>query len=391
MLTEARLGECKVSTPLRVLHIGKFYPPHKGGMESHLQVLCEELSHTISPSVVVANDGRSRLNETVAGIPVSRLGTKLTLAAAPLCPDMIGCIRDADVDLIHVHLPNPGAVLAYLASGHKGPLVVTYHSDTPRQRILSKLFEPLLHRFLSKASAILVTSANYLETSSVLRKHRERCRIVPLGIRLGEFTTCDSGAARRIREKYGNRIILAVGRLVYYKGFNHLVEAMAKVDGHLLLIGEGPLRAELEQLTRACGSADRVHFLGMVSSEDFPPYYHAVDAFVLPSVARSEAFGIVQIEAMAAGLPVINTQLDSGVPFVSLHGVTGLTVPPGDSAALASAINLVLTDAALRAQYGAAARVRATEMFSAETMTNQTLDAYRATLGLSPEQLTRDR
>src|SRR6185503_13936130 len=120
------------------------------------------------------------------------------------------------------------------------------------------------------------------------------------------------------------------------KGFEYLVQAMEKVDGRLLIIGDGPLRESLMQQAKARGILDRVVFLGEIS--DISPYYHAADVFALASVARSEAFGIVQLEAMACGKPVVNTNLDSGVPFVSLHGETGLTVPPQDPDALAFAL-----------------------------------------------------
>src|SRR5205814_5952563 len=127
-------------------------------------------------------------------------------------------------------------------------------------------------------------------------------------------------------------------------GFEYLIEALTSVKGKLLLVGTGPLLEELAALAAARGVADRVVFLGEIQNEDVTPYYHASDVFVLPSIARSEAFGIVQIEAMAAGKPVVNTDLDSGVPFVSQHDLTGLTVPPKNSAALANALNRILDD-----------------------------------------------
>jgi rhamnosyl/mannosyltransferase len=181
-----------------------------------------------------------------------------------------------------------------------------------------------------------------------------------------------------VREKFGSRLVIAVGRLVYYKGFDYLIEAMSGVDGRLLIIGEGPLRVELERLAVDRGLRDKVVFLGRVT--DAAPYYHACDVFVLPSVARSEAFGIVQLEAMAAGRPVINTQLDSGVPFVSLNGVSGLTVPPAHARSLTFGINLLLDDPILRSRYGAAAQARVQNLFSLEAMASRTLQIYREVL-----------
>jgi len=165
--------------------------------------------------------------------------------------------------------------------------------------------------------------------------------------------------------------------MVYYKGFEYLIRAMASVNGHLLLVGEGPLQAKLERQAFEAGVRDRITFLGRVSQDEVIGYYHAADVFVMPSIARSEAFGIAQLEAMACGKPVVNTRLLSGVPFVSLDGVTGTTVTPADAGELASAINRLLDDPGLREKYGAAAAQRARTEFSIETMVDRTLQLYR--------------
>ena len=200
----------------------------------------------------------------------------------------------------------------------------------------------------------------------------------PFGIALEAFDRCDPQSIAAVRQQYGDRIIVSVGRLVYYKGFEYLIRAMTEVQGKLLIIGDGPLRNRLRELVSELGLGDRVHFLGRVSHETLVACYHSSVAFVLPSVARSEAFGIVQIEAMAAGIPVVNTQLDSGVPFVSVHEKTGLTVPPGDPHALAGAINRLLADKNLAESLGKAAGQRARQEFSLQTMVSKTLALYEA-------------
>lgn len=365
---------------VRVLHVGKYYPPHMGGIETHLQTLCTSLREVADIRAVVASDHAKGESVIIDQVPVERVGTRFTLASAPFCPGMMSYIRNSAADLIHVHLPNPTAVLAYLASGHGGPLIVTYHSDTVRQAILGAAFNPILQRFLRRSAAIIATSPNYLATSMVLAQHRERCHVVPYGIPLSQFESCDADAAARIRAQFGERLLLAVGRLVYYKGFEYAIEAMRNVRGRLLIAGTGPLGDKLRAHAITCGVGERVVFLGEIQNNDITPYYHAADAFILPSVARSEAFGIVQIEAMAAGKPVINTSLDSGVPFVSQDGVTGLTVPPRDPHALASAINRLLDNRDVRERLGAAARRRAAEEFSVETMTARITSLYQSIL-----------
>ncbi len=347
-------------------------------MENHLHVLCNELRDSVEQSVLVANKTRQSLTETVDGISVTRLGALMDFFGAPICPTMVQALRSTDADLLHIHLPNPLAILAFLASGFSGPLVLTYHSDIVRQKLLGSAFTTILHRALNRASAIIATSEKYIETSAVLQAHREKCHVIPLGIPLERFHSPDPHIVDWIRNQYGPSIVVAVGRLVHYKGFEHLVRAMRKVDGHLLLIGNGPLRAELEALARSLGIHERVTILSGVA--DVVPYYHAADVFVLPSINRSEAFGLVQVEAMACGKPVVNTQLESGVTFVSRHEETGLTVPPCDSNALAVALSTLLKNPEMRSRMAAAARHRVATEFNVEVMAQRTLAVYNSVM-----------
>lgn len=359
---------------LRVLHIGKYYPPYRGGMETHLQCLSDELKGLVNLKVIVSSVERRTTTGLVDGVDVTRVGKLLDFKSAPICPDMVLAIRRAKADIIHIHWPNPTAVLAYLASGHRGRLVFTYHSDIVRQKMLAVAFTPVLRYALAKAAAIIVTSPNYIDGSDVLPEFRSRCRVIPFGVSVDHFNQYDVNKVRKIREQYGSRIVLGVGRMVYYKGFEHLVRAAALVDAHLLIIGQGPLREYLGVLAIELGVSDRVTFLSEV--DDVRPYYHAADVFVLSSVMRSEAFGIVQLEAMACGRPVINTQLDSGVTFVSPHGVSGLTVPAADSTALGEAIKELLDQSDRRAELGNGARNRVAHKFTVERMVHNTLDLY---------------
>jgi glycosyltransferase involved in cell wall biosynthesis len=364
---------------MRVLHVGKYYPPYRGGMESHLENLCNELHRLVDLEVIVANTAWRTSNEIVDGVKVTRVGKIFDLQSAPICPDLVRAIRRSKSDLIHIHWPNPGAVLAYLASGHRGRLILTYHSDVVRQRLLAAAFTPILRAALRRAAAIIVSSPNYVDGSYVLPEFRAHCRVIPFGVSSDYFEQLDAHAIERIREEYGPRIVLGVGRMVYYKGFEHLVRAMSDVDAHLLLIGKGPLREPLSQLATELGLSRRVTFLSEVN--DIRPYYQAADVFALSSVMRSEAFGIVQLEAMACGKPIINTQLDSGVTFVSPHGVSGLTVPPADSRALGQAINQLLEQPDWRSELGDGARQRVSHNFTLEQMVQRTFELYQEVMG----------
>ena len=359
---------------LRILHVGKYYLPYRGGIESHLQTLSEELNGRVDLNVIVSNIGRRTTKDLIDGVKITRVGKLFDFSSAPICPGLVREIRKAKADIVHIHWPNPAAVLAYLASGHRGKLVFTYHSDIVRQRKMAVAFMPILRHALKKAAAIIVSSPNYIEGSDVLQEFRDRCRVIPYGISVDHFNQYDLSKVRKIREQYGPRIVLAVGRMVYYKGFEHLVRAMALVDGHLLIIGKGPLREHLNQLAVDLRISDRVTLLSEV--DDVRPYYHATDVFALPSVMRSEAFGIVQLEAMACGKPVINTQLDSGVTFVSPHGESGLTVPPADSVALGGAINQLLDQPERSVELGAGGRKRVANQFTVEAMVQSTFDLY---------------
>lgn len=361
---------------LKVLHVGKHYPPFMGGIETHLRTLAEGTATRAEVEVVVANSTHETVTDRVGPIDVKRLKQHFSLRRAPVCLGLAKAIRESHPDVVHLHLPNPAAVIALLWSGYSGPLMVTYHSDVVRQRLLGRLFEPILRLLLMRCDAIIATSAEYAKSSPTLRAFASKCRVVPYGIDVTPFSSPSKSEVADIHGKYGDRIVLAVGRLIYYKGFEFLVKAMKGVEGQLLVIGDGPLRSQLEDQAAALGISDRVTFLGELQNEETAHYYHASSMFVLPSIARSEAFGIVQIEAMAAGVPVINTSLDSGVPSVSLHGVTGITVHPKSSDDLAGAINYLFDNPDHAHQLGEAGKKRVAEKFTASRMCDATLHLY---------------
>lgn len=369
---------------LRVLQVGKFYPPYRGGIESHLQALCQELKRHVQVEVLVASESRRYMEGDIDGVRVRRLTRLFSIGETPVCTRMAHEIRQSRAAVVHLHLPNPPACLAYLMSGYRGPLVITWHSDIVRQKLMAKLLAPIHKNVLRRAAILIASSPNYLASSPILTRNHDRCRVIPFGLQADAFRVRDGETIAKIRHRYGRRIVLAVGRMVYYKGFEYLIRAMKTVRGHLLIVGDGPLRLKLEHLAVASGVSERITFLGRVAQEEMVAYYHAADVFVLPSIARSEAFGMVQLEAMSCGKPVVNTALPTGVPYVSLDSVTGLTVPPADDAALAEAITRLLDDPYLRAKFGAAALRRAREDFNAELMGRRTVEVYREVLADTP-------
>jgi glycosyltransferase involved in cell wall biosynthesis len=361
---------------LKVVHVGKYYSPHVGGIETHLQALCGALKESMDVKVLVANDEPRDEDAIVDGVSVSRLGVQFSIAGAPVCPTMAWKLRGARADLVHMHLPNPAGILALMVSGYRGRILATWHSDVVRQRRLARLFAPIQRRFLRNCKAIIATSSNYIQSSPDLASFKIRCRVIPYGINLSDFRHADSEAVDAIHRRHPGALVLAVGRLVYYKGLEYLVRAMAGIKATLLIVGDGPLRLSLERQATDLGISDRIRFLGEMQPPKVVPYYHACDVFALPSVARSEAFGIVQLEAMASGKPVVNTSLASGVPYASLDGVTGITVDPGNPQSLESAINRLIWDADLRVRLGKAALHRVQREFSVEAMVSRTRDLY---------------
>jgi rhamnosyl/mannosyltransferase len=298
-----------------------------------------------------------------------------TVASAPIAPGLLRHLRHVRADVTHLHVPYPVGELAWLLVG-RSPMVVTYHSDIVRQRLLGAFWAPGLRRVLAGAACVLATSPNYARSSPFLREVGDRLRIVPLGIDTRPFATVDRQGAR---SQYGpGPMLVFLGRLRYYKGLDVLIDALVHLpDVRLLVAGEGPMETAWRQRAAERGVGARVTWLGHVPDGAVPGVLAAGDAYALPASARSEAFGIAVLEAMAAGLPVISTELDTGTSWVNQDGVTGRVVPPGDPLALAAAIRAILADESARQRMGEAARERVAQHFTAARMIAAVEEVYR--------------
>jgi rhamnosyl/mannosyltransferase len=364
---------------MKVVHVFKDYcPPTTGGIEQHMQVLGAGLARHIDVTVLVPSRSRRRREERLDGVRVIRVPEFGRYFSAPLCPSMPAELRRLSPDLVHLHFPNPTGDLAYLLSGCRAPVVMTYHADVVRRSFLLRPYRPVFGLLAPHIRRFIATSREYLDSSTFLAPYRDRCTVVPFGIDLDSFAlrVGEVDQVRELRRRHGERIILFLGVLRYYKGLDVLIRAMARVAGRLLIAGPGPHRASLQALTRELGLTDRISFLGEASESERRLLLHACDVFVLPSIDRSEAFGISQLEAMACGKPVVSSDLPTGVRLVTQAGVTGMLVPPGEPDALGRALNQLLEDDALRASLGKAARLRAEEEFTAERMIARTRDLY---------------
>ncbi len=366
---------------MRALHIGKFYPPARGGMEKVLQVLCEAERGTIDSRVLVANEGPRTVHEAVNGVPVTRVASLKKVGAVALCPTFPYWMRRLDADVMIVHEPNPVAIVAHAMARPASPLIFWVHAEVVRPAWRYKAFyRPFLLRMLRRASRIVVASPPVAALATELQPFREKCVVIPYALEPDQHAMTAAIAPRvhEIRAERPEPLVLFVGRLVPYKGVDVLLRALAGVQARAVIVGDGPLRDTLEQLARDLGVAGRVRFAGNASSEELTALYNACDLFVLPSVTRAEAFGMVQIEAMSCRKPVVCTDLPSGVPWVNQHGVTGLVVPPSDPDALRTSMQTLLADEGLRARMGAAGRARVESEFSITRLAQQTTALYRA-------------
>ncbi|GAB4276399.1 MAG: glycosyltransferase [Coriobacteriia bacterium] len=374
---------------MRVAYINKYYPPHLGGIEYHLRDLAEAAAaRGVDARVLVSNESGEEVEETLGGVRVRRLPRAFAASSTPVAPRMRRAIREEarEADIFHLHFPYPWGEVSWLAAGAPGPSVMTYHSDIVRQKAGLAAYRPFLLRVMAKVDAIVASSPIMARESEFLASFPEKVRVIPFGIHVERFQATEDvlARARELREGHERPVVLFVGRLIYYKGVDILVRAMSDVDADLVLVGSGPLEGRLREMVSAHGLGDRVTFIQRVDERDLVAWYHAADVFCLPSVARSEAFGLVQLEAHAAGTPVVSTRLTTGVPFVNEHGVTGLTVEPKDPVALAEALSRLVSDAELRERLGAQARERALRDFTHERMVDETLALYDELLAAAP-------
>lgn len=365
---------------LKILQHVKSYHTTLGGVERVVEELVPALNRHADLEVDVLCQGPdTRVYALAERGRVYQAKTDLAIAAASLSWRDFSVWRSiaSRYDIVHVHLPWPQSNLNLWLKRFQGAVVVHWHSDIVRQRLLYGGFRWLEHWLLQRADRICATSPKLLEQSAALDGFRHKALSIPIGIPAAAHDIGED-EIRALRQRYGGRrIVFALGRLVPYKGFEHLVRSAALLvrDGLILIGGDGPLRGALDALIRESGVADRVVLLGQLSSREVELHMRASAAFCLPSVQKSEAFGIVQIEAMRAGRPVVSTRIHgSGVDWVNQEGVTGLTVRAGDAAALAQALNRIVADADAAQRFGAGARRRYEELFTVQRMA----DAVRA-------------
>ena len=373
-----------MSKKLNILEVNKAYFPHIGGIETLIRQYSEELGKLdgVNVKVLVCRDGRGfTIKERMNGVELVRSGSLGTYFSCPLSFSFIRNFRKMarKADVVHIHVPFPLADAALLLSGYKGKVVVSWHSDIVKQKKLMFFYKPFMRYLLKRADVILTATEGHVKHSLYLPEFKDKCKVLPYDIVPDEYLSVPRRPFLTEKATDKDRVkVFFTGRLVYYKGVDVLLKAFTKVKGcELFIAGTGELGEKLKNYCTAHNMNDKVHFLGFLPDVELRQAYADCDIFVLPSVAPSEAFGIVQIEAMVYGKPVINTSLSSGVPYVSLHGKTGLTVPPSSPKALAKAINYLAENKELREKLGKAAAERVKNEFNEEKILGKLYDILK--------------
>ncbi|WP_017903423.1 glycosyltransferase family 4 protein [Pseudomonas asplenii] len=279
-------------------------------------------------------------------------------------------------DVIHYHFPWPFMDVVHFVARIKKPTVVTYHSDIIRQKYLLKFYSPLKRLFLGDVDRIVATSPNYLATSQVLARYRDKVSVIAIGLDRESYPMADPEKLRRWREKVGPRFFLFVGVLRYYKGLHILLEAAKGAEFPIVIVGAGPIEDELKAQAQALG-LDNVHFFGQLPDSDKVALLELSYAIVFPSHLRSEAFGISLLEGAMYGKPMISSEIGTGTTFINVSGETGLVVPPGDPGALRNAMQYIWEHPEEAHEWGLRAENRYWKYFTAERMVTDYITLYR--------------
>ena len=370
---------------MKILHFGKYYPPYFGGVEKVNFDLVEKLNKEYDCQVdelCFCHSPGYEESFYPVGYKLYRVPIFGVKFSTPLPRGLVRTLWKVrkDYDIVHVHVPNPVAVIATFLLPSKTKIVVHWHSDIVKQKLLLKFFRPFQTVFLKRASAIIGTSHNYVEGSSELRPFLPKVSVVPIGLDIAEMKYSDDDV-RRIRDKYkGKKIILCIGRLTTYKGHKYLIEAAKQLgsDCVILIGGVGELQAELKRQIMEHAVDGKVILLGRIPQNLIYAYYAAADVFCLPSITKAEAFGVVLIEALAMGTPIVTCNIKgSGVTWVNEDGVTGYNVCTENARELAEKITKIITDEKLRTSMSANCRERFNQLFTIDTMVGDVFQLYK--------------
>jgi len=374
---------------MKVLQLGRYFPPHIGGIETVIFEIVEGLNERgIACDVLCSNQEKSLEINRLENYTVIRTASFGQLMSTSITPSIITQLMKIidEYDIIHLHHPDPMATIALLLAQKKNKkIIVHWHSDIIRQRFALFFYKILQNALLRRADAVIVTSKNYLAGSQHLKKFTRKVSAVPIGIQTNFVV--NENKLKALRDRFKNKtIVFSLGRHVYYKGFRYLVESASYLpDDFVVLIGgNGPMHEELVELVTRRNLHNKVIFTDRIPQNELASYFKACDIFCLPSIERTEAFGVVLLEAMFFGKPLITTDIPgSGVSFVNEHYKTGLSVPPKDAKALGDAIIKIGHDKLLYDKFSREGSKRFNALFTRDQMIDELVPLYHRLLAAS--------
>jgi glycosyltransferase involved in cell wall biosynthesis len=365
---------------MRVLHVFKtYYPDSFGGVERTIHAIAKGgLAHGIQSEVLSLSREPFANTFEFDGHMAYKAKLDFEFASTGFSRDAISKFKElsARADVVHYHFPWPFMDFLHLFHPSGKPTIVTYHSDIVKQKLLLQLYRPLMHRFLSSVARIIATSPDYLKSSEVLQRYRNKTEIIPIGLDEADYPRASQDLKNHWKTRFPKPFFLFVGVLRYYKGLHFLIEAANQVDSDILIVGKGPMEAELKAQASSTGLKN-LHFLGAVADLDKAALLELCIAFVFPSHLRSEAYGLSLVEAAMFGKPMITCEIGTGTSFINRHGETGIVVPPEDPGALAAAINFLSSNTAERDFYGSKARAFYIETLRSNLMVSKYLQSYQ--------------
>lgn len=356
---------------MKVLHFYRtYYPDSFGGVEQVIrQMVTGSTRLGIRAEVLTLTRDKSKLELEFEGHAVHRVPLNIEIASTGFSWSAFARFKQlaATADIIHYHFPWPFMDLAHFACRIKKPSVVTYHSDIVRQKYLFKLYQPLQNKFLNSVDRIVATSPNYLATSPTLAKYQAKTEVITYGLDASIYPTPDANFLAKWQARFPAPFFLFVGMLRYYKGLHILLEAAAGTQIPIVILGDGPVEAELKRQAQRLG-LQNVHFLGALPEEDKVALMQLCYGLAFPSHLRSEAFGITLLEAAMFGKPMISCEIGTGTSYVNLDQQTGLVVPASDPQAFRHAMQYLLEHPEQAQQMGKQAALRYAECFTAQKM-----------------------
>jgi glycosyltransferase involved in cell wall biosynthesis len=370
---------------LKVLHFFKtYFPDSFGGVEQFIYQLARGTARrgldvtvlSLSPNVrterhLLENHFVYRVRRN---FEIASTGFSLRAFAA-----FAALAREADI--VHYHHPWPFGDVVHFATAASNRAMLTYHSDIIRQQRFLRLYRPLQRRFLKSVDCIIATSPNYLETSDTLKDYRDKTQVIPIGLDSSTYPKSNPARLANWRDQIGERFFLFVGVLRYYKGLHVLLEALRGTDYSVVIVGAGPIEAELRLHAAQIGLVN-LHFLGALSDADKVALFELSYVVLFPSHLRSEAFGISLLEGAMFGKPMISSEIGTGTSYINIHGETGLVVPPNDPDSLREALRLINNSPELAEKMGRNAYNRFQAYFTADQMVERYIQLYDQVLSM---------